>query len=95
MTIDHAAERGGRNGVALTERELEVLELLATYIPRGRIATELHISTNTVKTHIAHVYRSLGVNSRDDAIATALRLGLLHADGSTRTGAELQMTSRV
>ena len=68
----------------LTERQLDVLGLLALWIPRGRIAHCLHISTNTVKTHIAGIYRTLGVNSRDDAIAAARNLGLLlHVAGDT------------
>jgi DNA-binding CsgD family transcriptional regulator len=66
-----------RSAVRLTERQLDVLELLALWIPRGRIARRLHISTNTVKTHIADIYRTLGVTSRDEAIASARNQGLL------------------
>ncbi|HEX5365712.1 MAG TPA: helix-turn-helix transcriptional regulator, partial [Acidimicrobiales bacterium] len=61
----------------LTERELAVLALLPTQLPNGEVADRLGISPNTLKTHLEHVYRKLGVARRGEAVATAERLHLL------------------
>ena len=62
----------------LSERELAVLRLLASPLSRREIANELYVSLNTVKTHTRHVFRKLGVSTRDDATARARELGLLN-----------------
>ena len=62
---------------ALTVAEQRVLELLPTHLPQGMIASELHVSRNTVKTHTASIYRKLGVTSRADAVDVARSVGLL------------------
>jgi LuxR family transcriptional regulator, maltose regulon positive regulatory protein len=61
----------------LTAAERRVLPLLATHLSLPQIATELHVSRNTVKTHCVAVYRKLGVSSRTEAVAEARRLGLI------------------
>lgn len=61
----------------LTEREFFVLQLLPTRLTNAEIARSLGVSLNTVKTHLKHVYRKLGVAHRTEAIAAAERLGLL------------------
>jgi LuxR family maltose regulon positive regulatory protein len=60
----------------LSPRELQVLRYLGSRLTNAEIAQELYISLNTVRTHIAAVYRKLGVSSRRDAIETARALGL-------------------
>ena len=61
----------------LSEREVAVLELLATGRSNREIAVALHIGAETVKTHLSNMYLKLGVTSRDHAVAAALRSGLL------------------
>jgi ATP/maltotriose-dependent transcriptional regulator MalT len=61
----------------LTERELEVLRLIASGKSNRRIATELFVSVGTVKTHTNNLYRKLGVHSRTQALARARELQLL------------------
>jgi DNA-binding CsgD family transcriptional regulator len=61
----------------LTARELEVLHLAASGIPVERIADQLFVSPNTVKTHLTHIYGKLGVHGRSDAIRAALHCGCL------------------
>jgi DNA-binding response OmpR family regulator len=61
----------------LTEREHEVLVLLAEGLRQNQIADRLVISTNTVGTHIEHILGKLGVNSRAQAVAAAYRESLV------------------
>lgn len=61
----------------LTPRELEVIELLAEGLPNKAIATELGISDQTVKFHVAQITGKLGVANRTEAVRRAIRLGIL------------------
>jgi LuxR family maltose regulon positive regulatory protein len=62
---------------ALSERELVVLRHLGGAGNSAQIASELFISRNTLKSHVKAIYRKLGVGSREEAVASARRLGLL------------------
>jgi ATP/maltotriose-dependent transcriptional regulator MalT len=62
---------------ALTKRELEILRHLATGKPISAIAIALHISQNTMKTHLKNVYRKIGAGGRDEAVAKAKNLYIL------------------
>lgn len=55
----------------LSDRENEILDLLATGLRLKEIADELHISINTVRTHIRHIYEKLQVQSRVEALNKA------------------------
>jgi LuxR family transcriptional regulator, maltose regulon positive regulatory protein len=61
----------------LSERELEVLRLLATSLSQREIAGELFVSFSTVKSHVRSIFRKLGVDARADAVTRARELGLL------------------
>jgi LuxR family maltose regulon positive regulatory protein len=61
----------------LSDRELQVLRLLASDQTNPEIANALYISVNTVKTHLKNIYGKLGVSSRRQATAKARELGLL------------------
>lgn len=61
----------------LTEREFKVLVLLPTRLSNAEIAEALGVSLNTIKTHLKHIYRKLGVIGRSEAVATAERVHLL------------------
>ena len=61
----------------LTERERDILAVIAEGHTNAAAARKLFISEATVKTHLAHIYAKLGVNDRAAAVATALRKGLL------------------
>lgn len=65
----------------LSERELEVLALVAQGHSNQEIARQLHISTATVKTHLIHIYGKLGVSDRTAAVTTALEKGILRLKG--------------
>jgi LuxR family transcriptional regulator, maltose regulon positive regulatory protein len=61
----------------LTEREQEVLRLLAAGRSNAEMAAELFVEQSTVKTHLIHLYRKLGAHSRTQTVARARALGLL------------------
>jgi len=63
--------------VDLTERELEVLRLLATGAASKAIAEQLHISRITVNNHIQHILKKLNAHSRLEAVRRAERAGLV------------------
>lgn len=57
---------------AITDREVEVLELLSRGLGNKEMARELFVSEATVKSHLSHVYTKLGVDTRAGAVAAAL-----------------------
>lgn len=61
----------------LTERELEVLVLVAQGYKNHEIAQQLYISNATVKTHLQHIFAKLGVSNRTAAVTQALACGFL------------------
>jgi len=66
----------------LTQRELEVLQLIARGTTNREAARRLFISEASVKAHLLHVYAKLGVNDRAAAVATAYERGLLTPGGN-------------
>ena len=62
---------------ALTERETDVLRLMAQGLANKEIARELKIGEGTVKTHVSNVLAKLGVQSRTQAALHAVRIGLV------------------
>ncbi|HEX2281990.1 MAG TPA: response regulator transcription factor [Thermomicrobiales bacterium] len=65
---------------ALTERETEVLRLLARGKANKEVAQELSIGEKTVKTHVSNILAKLGVQSRTQAALHAVRIGLVPAE---------------
>jgi DNA-binding NarL/FixJ family response regulator len=64
----------------LSTRELEVLQLVAEGHSNSEIASRLHISQATVKSHLIHIFDKLGVSDRTAAVTVALRRGILSLD---------------
>ena len=62
---------------ALTERESQILRLIAKGKSLPDIAGELFLGVTTVKTHVQHLYEKLGVSDRAAAVAEAMRRGLI------------------
>jgi DNA-binding NarL/FixJ family response regulator len=61
----------------LTEREMDVLQLVAQGLPNKQIALQLHISEHTVKFHSSAIYAKLNVTNRTEAVRRGARLGLI------------------
>ncbi|MFG2344687.1 response regulator transcription factor [Streptomyces phaeochromogenes] len=74
---------GGTMGTdpVLSERELEVIALLARGHSNRAIATALHLAEATVKTHLVRIYRKLGTENRAGTVSEAVRRGLLEIGG--------------
>jgi DNA-binding NarL/FixJ family response regulator len=74
---DHAtAQRDGRPFKQLTERELEVLDLIARGMDNTSIARELYLNPKTVRNHVSSVFSKLPARDRAEAIVLARRNGL-------------------
>ena len=81
--FDHYRTRAltGQGDVVLTEGEHRVLAALATGASRPEMARDLHLSLNTVKSHLRALYLKLGVTTRDQALQRARSLGLMRRHG--------------
>lgn len=66
-----------RRGIEVSEREREILQLLAGGASNADVARTLHLSPNTVRNHLARVYVRLGARSRLEAVAIAVREGII------------------
>ena len=64
---------------SLSEREIEIVRLVAKGFSNDELAERLHLSPDTVKAHLRHVYEKLGVESRVEAVTEAMRTGLVEA----------------
>jgi DNA-binding NarL/FixJ family response regulator len=73
----NVAKHRNRSAESLTEREVEILQLLAFGHTNRDIAEKLFISPDTVKTHLEHIYQKLGASDRTAAVAEALRRRLI------------------
>lgn len=64
---------------SLSEREIEIVRLVAKGFSNDELAERLHLSPETIKAHLRHVYEKLGVESRVEAVTEAMRTGLVEA----------------
>jgi DNA-binding NarL/FixJ family response regulator len=67
----------GKARFSLTEREVDVLRLIADGLTNEQIADALYISTGTVRTHIANIFGKLNARTRTEAARIALRNELI------------------
>lgn len=77
LRVETSPERGEEEGALLTLREREILRGLAAGKTYQQAAQSLHISTDTVRFHIRKIYKKLQAHSQSEAVAIALRTGLL------------------
>ena len=82
--VDHLGKRGSRRvaeiSPRLTEREMEVLRATAAGQPNKTIAGNLTISPQTVQVHLRNIFLKLGVGNRSEAVAYAIRHGLINLE---------------
>ena len=79
MTIGlpEPGKTAGADAAGLTEREVEILNLIAQGHSNGHVAQELFVTEQTVKFHLTNIYRKLKVSNRTEAARAAYRLGLV------------------
>ena len=70
---------GGLDAAGLTDREAQVLRLIAEGLTNAEIASQLVVSAETVKTHVAHVLTKLGARDRTQAVIRAYQSGFITA----------------
>jgi len=80
--VDTPAPVDGRPLEQLTDREREILRLLASGLSNSELASRLYLSETTVKTHVSAVLRKLGVRDRVQAVIAAYDSGLVRPGGS-------------
>ena len=64
---------------SLSDREIEIVRLVAKGFSNDEMAERLHLSPETIKAHLRHIYEKLGVESRVEAVTEAMRTGLVEA----------------
>jgi NarL family two-component system response regulator LiaR len=69
---------GAPRTAPLSKREREILQKVADGATTRQVATELGISPHTVKTHLERIFEKLGANDRAQAVAIAIRQGIVH-----------------
>ena len=79
--LDYVPGSYEQRRLELTDRELEILRLLATPKSPAQIASELFLSKKTVQNHISAIYRKLAVGSRSEAIVKGMELHLIDSKG--------------
>lgn len=82
-------------GEMLTEREIEILLLLADGQDSQAIADALFISPNTVRTHLQNIFSKMGVHSKLEAVTLAAKTGLLRTPGRHQPAADLLPSRRL
>lgn len=82
--LSQVADRHHHSPNGLTERELELLHLMAEGHSNKDIAHRLTVSENTVKYHIKNILQKLDVHNRTEAAAHAIRIGLVKPNASNR-----------
>jgi DNA-binding NarL/FixJ family response regulator len=73
----HLAESEGAKTMPLSKREREILQKVADGATTRQVATDLGISPHTVKTHLERIFEKLGANDRAQAVAIAIRTGIV------------------
>jgi DNA-binding NarL/FixJ family response regulator len=74
----HLAETEGQKSTPLSKREREILQKVADGATTRQVASDLGISPHTVKTHLERIFEKLGAKDRAQAVAIAIRMGIVH-----------------
>ena len=72
-----STSRAGEPDAVVTQREVEVLQLIADGCSTAEVAEQLYISQKTVKNHLASIYQKLDARDRTQAVLQAVRMGIV------------------
>ena len=76
--VQRADSEGGSTTAPLSKREREILQKVADGATTRQVASDLGISPHTVKTHLERIFEKLGAKDRAQAVAIAIRMGIVH-----------------
>jgi len=79
----------------LSDREIEILQLVSQGKSNKEIAAELFISVNTVKVHMANIFTKIGVSSRTEATLYAIEHGIVQSPAGVPAASEPNQTALV
>src|ERR1017187_10301367 len=85
----------GERSAALTQRELEVLQMIVDGKSNKEIATALDLSANTIAVHRANIMNSLGIHKTAELVVYAIRAGLVNVPGMAGLGSWSRLSSRL
>ena len=77
LMMDESANKTGSSGLLITKQELKILRMIDMGLSNKQIAEQLHITVETVKSHLKSMFRKLDVNSREQALRQGKELKLL------------------
>lgn len=80
QALERQSKTKTQSPICLTEREIEVLELVVQGASNPQIAAKLNISLNTAKTHVSHILQKLGLENRSQLVKFALEQGLVPSE---------------
>jgi DNA-binding CsgD family transcriptional regulator len=75
--LDRSRSRTVKPAIDLSEREIEILQLLAEGWPPAEVARQLYIAPKTVSSHLQRIFGKLGVHTRAQAVAVAYAAGVI------------------
>jgi DNA-binding NarL/FixJ family response regulator len=78
--FNEITQNRNNSGGTVSTREKEIIKLMSNGLSNKQIAYNLHISTKTVKTHVAHIMKKLKAKNRTEAVVKAIRKGFIDLD---------------
>jgi DNA-binding NarL/FixJ family response regulator len=88
--LERARGRTPKASIDLSEREVEILQLIAEGCPPADVARRLYIAPKTISSHMQRIFVKLGVHTRAQAVALAYAAGLIEVEMSGRTEREVE-----
>jgi DNA-binding NarL/FixJ family response regulator len=88
--LERARGRTPKATIDLSEREVEILQLIAEGCPPADVARRLYIAPKTISSHMQRIFVKLGVHTRAQAVALAYAAGLIEVEMSGRTEREVE-----
>lgn len=88
--LERARGRTPKATIDLSEREVEILQLIAEGCPPADVARRLYIAPKTISSHMQRIFVKLGVHTRAQAVALAYAAGLIEVEMSDRTEREVE-----
>jgi two-component system nitrate/nitrite response regulator NarL len=93
--LGRSRTRPPKPAIDLSEREVEILQLLAEGCPPVEVARQLYIAPKTVSSHVQRIFAKLGVHTRAQAVALAYAAGVIHVGSTNGDRVPLEVEAHV